>query len=368
MNKFLLTTLVGATVSSQAFAADLSDKSWDEIVAQAKEEGQVSWFVWYFQPEFREIVKAFEDEYGIKVTIPDGSLDGNINKAMAERKRKKGDIDVLAMGADKYIPVIQADLIEDISFIPNYADGVHLLQGIDTQGKGLAYWGNQTGLAYDPNSIIEADLPQSFAELDAWLKANPKKFAFNDPNGGGSGPSFVRAAVVNFNKDKTEQMTEEFNKNLANWSNTWAWFKENKDNIALTASNADSLTRLNDGEFTLVPAWEDHMASLQKQGAIDSRFKLYIPEFGMSGGGNFSSVMKNAKNPAAALVFLNWLVSADVQSQFNATFGAAPQNKKADDSQSLIPTAQRAYITNVFPTPYEAELKKQIINNIFLGQ
>lgn len=368
MNKFLLTTLVGAAISTQAFATDLSDKSWDEIVAQAKEEGQVSWFVWYFQPQFREIVKSFEDEYGITVTIPDGTLEGNVNKAMAERKRKTGDIDILATGPDKYIPVLQADLIEDISFIPNYADGVHLLQGIDSQGKGIAYWGNQTGLAYDPNSINEADLPQSFEEIDAWLKANPKKFAINDPNAGGSGPSFVRAAIRNFDGDKIAQMNDEFNKDLADWSQTWAWFKENKDNIALTASNADSLTRLNDGEFILVPAWEDHMASLQKQGAIDGRFKLYIPEFGMSGGGNYNSVMKNAKNPAAALLLTNWLASAEVQSQFNAEFGAAPQNKNADDSQSLILAAQRAYITAGFPALYEAEMKKQIINNIFLGQ
>ena len=28
-------------------ASDLSDMSWNEIVAQAKEEGNVTWYVWY---------------------------------------------------------------------------------------------------------------------------------------------------------------------------------------------------------------------------------------------------------------------------------------------------------------------------------
>lgn len=368
MKKYLLTALAGTSLCLSAASADLSGKSWDDIIAQAKEEGEVSWFVWYYQPQFREISKKFEEKYGIKVIIPEGSLDGNMNKAMAERKRKKGDIDVLALGADKYEAAFKAGLFEDLTFLPDYAHVTSKLQGVDAGGKALAYWGNQTGIAYDPLKIDEANLPQSFEALEKWIKENPKQLAINDPNGGGSGLSLIRSAVQYFDKDKADKLTADFNKDLANWSKTWQWLSDNKDNISLTASNADSLTRLNDGEFTLAAAWEDHMASLQKQGAIDKRFKLYIPEFGMSGGGNFSAVMKNAKNPAAALVFMDWLTSAETQSLFNAEFGSAPQNKNADDSQSLIPSKQRSYITNNFPAPYEAELKKQFIRNILLNQ
>ncbi|RLX69965.1 LysR family transcriptional regulator, partial [Escherichia coli] len=35
-----------------------------------------------------------------------------------------------------------------------------------------------------------------------------------------------------------------------------------------TASGADILTRLNDGELMLTPSWEDHLVGLQKTGAI----------------------------------------------------------------------------------------------------
>ncbi len=368
MKKYLLTAFSGLCLSLNAMAADLSNKTWDEIIAQAKQEGEVSWFVWYYQPQFRQIAKGFEDKYGIKVIIPEGTLEGNVNKAMAERKRKTGDIDVLALGPDKFEATFKADLFEDLTFLPDYANVTHSLQAIDGQGKALGYWGNQTGLAYDPQKINEADLPQSIEELQLWIKANPKQFAINDPNAGGSGLSFVREAVRYFDKDKVEKLNNDFDKNLANWSQSWDWFKENKENIAISASNADSLTRLNDGEFTLTAAWEDHIASLQKQGAIDKRFKLYIPQFGMSGGGNFAAVMKNAKNPAAALVFMDWLTSAETQSLFNSQFGAAPQNKNADDSQSLISAEQRAYISNSFPATYEAELKKQFIRNVILGK
>ena len=38
-----------------------------------------------------------------------------------------------------------------------------------------------------------------------------------------------------------------------------------KDALIRTASNADSLTRLNDGELVIVSAWQDHLFSLQNK-------------------------------------------------------------------------------------------------------
>ena len=104
MLRTLIATVATAAFTTGAFAgghSELLGKSWDDIVAQAKEEGQVSWFVWYFQPRYREIAKAFTEEYGIEVVIPEGTHEGNIEKFLAERKRDTGDIDVLAMGTDR---------------------------------------------------------------------------------------------------------------------------------------------------------------------------------------------------------------------------------------------------------------------------
>lgn len=79
---------------------------------------------------------------------------------------------------------------------------------------------------------------------------------------------------------------------IANWKKTWDWFSSKKDALIRTASNADSLTRLNDGELVIVSAWQDHLFSLQKQGAITDRLKFYVPKFGMPGGGNVVTVAK----------------------------------------------------------------------------
>lgn len=73
-------------VSTFASAStDLSGKSWSEIEELAKKEGKLTVSVWYLQPQFRNFVKEFENQYGIKVKVPEGTLDGNINKLIAEK-------------------------------------------------------------------------------------------------------------------------------------------------------------------------------------------------------------------------------------------------------------------------------------------
>jgi len=44
--------------------------------------------------------------------------------------------------------------------------------------------------------------------------------------------------------------------------------------VRSSASGADNLTRLNGGELMLMSAWEEHLAGLQKTGAITSRLFL----------------------------------------------------------------------------------------------
>ena len=87
------------------------------------------------------------------------------------------------------------------------------------------------------------------------------------------------------------------------WKKTWDWFSSKKDALIRTASNADSLTRLNDGELVIVSAWQDHLFSLQKQGAITDRLKFYVPKFGMPGGGNVVTVAKKCAEPSRITCF-----------------------------------------------------------------
>lgn len=320
----LLSVSLAATFAASAFATDLSQKSWQEIEAQAKQEGQVVVSIWYLQPQFRTFVKAFEDQYGIKVRIPEGTADGNINKLLAEKKLAKGKMDVVAIGADTYPTVLKSDVLTDLSQLPNFSKANHFLQGVELGHYGLGFWGNQTGFAYDPQRLNEAQLPQTWQEVEAYIQANPKKFAYADPNGGASGKAFIERALIYVGGDYDYQRNEPNDNQMASWQSTWDWFGKNKAQLTRTSSNADSLTRLNDGELDLVAAWQDHLFSLQKQGAVTPRLKFYVPKFGMPGGGNVLGVAKNSPHPAASLLFVNWITAAETQQQLNQAFGVRP--------------------------------------------
>ena len=191
----MLKTLIASTMllasTATSFAGDLSSMSWDDIVTQAKEEGKVTWYVWYLRDDFRRAVKTFEEEYGISVTIPEGTAAGNSEKMLAERDRETGDIDVLAWGTDGFQTVELAPLFSSLSILPKDDGRVVKLAGFDGGDHVVAFWGNQTGIAYDPAHVSADNLPQTPDEFATFWSENPGKFGFNYEKGG-SGPSFYQ--------------------------------------------------------------------------------------------------------------------------------------------------------------------------------
>jgi putative spermidine/putrescine transport system substrate-binding protein len=367
----MMATAVALTLflpqSALAQEGDLLSMSWDEIVAQAQEEGRVNWFVWYFQPQYREIAQAFTEQYGIEVVIPEGTHQGNFDKMLAEAGRARGDIDVLAMGAERIDLIDPAALLLGPlgEVLPNAGAMTDQLGGYDGQGFGWAFWGNQTGLAFDPNQIAPEDLPQTLDALTAWWTETPGRFGFNF-EGGGAGPSFIQSVARNLVPDVDFASGEVTPERLDALAPAWEWFLENTDGYIITASNADSLIRISTGEFAIVAAWEDHLFNLQNQGEVDRRIQFYIPEWGAPGGGNMNVIPANAPHPAAALVFMNWVSSAETQTRFNQVFGAVPMNTGADDSLALVPVEQRARSTQWVPQPFHGEITRAFIENVAL--
>jgi putative spermidine/putrescine transport system substrate-binding protein len=347
-----------------AAAKDLSNMSWDDIVTQAKAEGELTWYVWYLQDDLRRAVKSFEEEYGIKVTIPEGTAAGNAEKLMAERDREAGDIDVFAWGYNDFETVDLSASFTPLKMLPEDDGRVSNLVGIDGGDFVLAFWGNQTGIAYDPNKVSEADLPQTPEELAAFWSANPEKFGFNYEKGG-SGPSFYLNTLKNLTGvDFADGETTD--EKLAQVGEGFNFFNDNAENYVVTASNADSIIRVSDGELWMVPAWEDHLAGLQKRGEVRPEIKFYIPEMGMYGGGNGVAIPQNAPHPAAAAVFVNWLTSADTQTMFNRDFGTAPMHAEADDSHALVPNEQRKNRQPWAAQPFRKAVEESFIENVIL--
>lgn len=332
-------------LSATAQSQSLDKMDWNEIVNQAKKEKTVVWYQWYFQERFRETVKDFETKYGIEVKIPDGSHDANLQKLIMESRRKEGDIDVISLGGADVKKIKTSTLYNDLAKrLPDGAKLNYDIEGVDNHGLAPAFWGNQTGIAYNPALISEKDLPQTVEDFAKYIAKHPGKFGFNTINGG-SGPAFVQSIARNIATDLNYQTDQPTDANLKKLTTAWKWFDDKESNYVITASNVDSLNRINGGELALAPAWEDQLAGLQKAGEISKAIKFYIPKMKMPGGGNIVAIPKNAKHPAAALLFVDWLTSKETQTQLNTVYGSAPQNPEASDEFALVPVSQRVYST-----------------------
>ena len=368
MKRNLLGVLAGLGLLGSANSADLTNMSWEEIVSQAKVEGEVSWFVWYLGDKFRAAVRSFEDEYGINVTIPEsGDHNANLDKFVAQQSLEKGDIDVISFGfehAERFD--LEQVFINAKSLLPEDDGRVNSIAGVSGGSQVYGFWGNQTGIAYDPDKVSEDDLPQTPEEFEAFWAANPGKFGFNYENGG-SGPSFIqnvsRAIISDIDFDDGDTSPAK----VAKLQPTVDFFNKNYDHIVVTKSNADSLIRLSDRELWMVPTWEDFLAGQQTSGEVRSELKFYIPSMGMNGGGNGVAIPKNATNPAAALVFMNWILSAETQTYFNQNFGTAPMNAAADDSYALVPNEMRQYRQNWMKKPFATDFIQHFIDDVILA-
>jgi len=339
--------------------------NWSEVETKAKEEGEVFWFNWYLEEPLQNFAKKFEDEYGIKVTVPAGENQINLDKVVAEKDRAKGDVDVLSIGFNRVPDLAMDDLfIKLADSLPADANRTPEMAGIDGLGYAYAFWGNQSGIAYDPEFVAKDDLPQTTAEFQAFWNNNPGKFGFNFENGG-SGPSFFLNVIKNLT-DVNFDNGESTDAKIAQVMPSFEYFNNGAENYIITGGNADSIQRISDRELWMAPAWEDHLAGLMNRGEVRKGIAYYIPEMGMYGGGNGIVIPKNAPNPNAALFFANWLLSAETQTAFNTEFGTAPMHKLADDSNALVPNSQRAFRTNWAAQPFRGEVEEMFVENVIL--
>lgn len=88
---------------------------------------------------------------------------------------------------------------------------------------------------------------------------------------------------------------------------------------------------------------------------------------GMQGAGNVVTIPANARNKAAALVFVHWLTSAETQTAFNQAFGSAPQHPEAKSDAALISSGQRAFSTTRIVRPFGDDIRAQFLEQVTLN-
>jgi putative spermidine/putrescine transport system substrate-binding protein len=178
-------------------------------------------------------------------------------------------------------------------------------------GYGVAYRSSAVTLAYNSQQVKTP--PKTLNDLLAWIKANPGKFTYCQPQDGGTGDNFVALVLESVMPDKSvlnKPFSTAFTKS---WSKAWTILKGLEPYLYQHGfhpnGNIPVLNLLAKGTLTMGTAWSDQGMSYLDKGLLPSYIKLtqITPPF--PGGPSFMSVPKLAQNPAGARALINFILS-----------------------------------------------------------
>ena len=229
----------------------------------------------------------------------------------------KYDIDVAIVHQSIMPQMIQNDLLAKYGpEIATYkmmsaANGKNAL-GFNVEGYVMPMFQSQVVLAYNPDMVKNP--PNTFEELVAWIKANPKKFGYNGVKGGMSGTGFTTGWVYwksgkydQYAKGKYEQGAE----------SAWpAAIKELKTlPVTMTTGNNDTLDKLNRGEIAMGPVWVDMLISMKNENRMDPKIKMKLIAPGLPGQPMYLVITKKSPNYEMAKKFVEFITSPEQQAK-----------------------------------------------------
>ncbi len=273
---------------------------------------------------------------GVTLNLVDAG-DGPGNIAIGERAlaAMSSNADPQADYFESYDPRLPAGAIEAGLFVNMKEAGLSNYSKVNPlaidSDFSLPYRGSQVLLAYDTTKLDPANAPKTWADLIAWIKANPGQFIYNRPNKGGSGGNFVRRAIYEANgKDPAKFTTSNFGElGEAALPPAWEILKDISSSLfdggAYTSGNTQSIQLLGQSAVTMIPAWSDQALSAIAQGVLPETTGLVqLQDLALPGGFSRSVVLANGVNKDAALKLADFILTEEIQSAVLTELGGFP--------------------------------------------
>jgi len=250
---------------------------------------------------------------------------------------------------------LNATLVPNIAKVP-----VQPLEAADYYG--MPYRGSSVVIAY--NSQFIKSPPRTFDDLVAWIKANPGKFTYCDPNTGGSGMAFVTAALYKgLSPDKYGGKGYDVNDEAA-WAPGWQMLKDLQpamyNNGFHPNGNVAVLQLLGQQNIWMASVWSDMGLDFYKRGQLPQTMKFEQLTPPLIGGDSNVAVPAGSAHREGTLTLLNWLLTPDAQAMIIDEISGYP-----GIDWKYMPESVRARFKDVakpfapYPNPkYEADIKR----------
>jgi putative spermidine/putrescine transport system substrate-binding protein len=184
-----------------------------------------------------------------------------------------------------------------------------------TGGFGVPYRGSSVVIGY--NSQFVKTPPRTFDDLVAWIKANPGKFTYCDPNTGGSGQAFVAAAIYHYaSAEKFAGNAYDPNAESA-WDPAWKLLRDLQpamyNNGFHPNGNVAVLQLLGQQNIWMASVWSDMGLDFYKRGLVPKTVKFEQISPPLFGGDSTVTLPALSGHLEGALTLLNWLLTPEAQ-------------------------------------------------------
>lgn len=333
-NGFCLHLLVMiVTVATLNLAPRANAATWSEVLDRAR--GQtVNWFMWGGFPSTNAYVNGYvaprvNELYGIKLRqVPVKDISEVVSKILIEKqagKNQEGEVDLMWINGENFRTCKKTGLLYGpfADRLPNqklvdwtrpsvYSDFGEPVQGLESP------WGSaQVVMIYD--SKRTPDPPQTMADLLAWIRQNPGRFAYPAPPDF-TGSVFVRHIFYHISGDATSwqgmfdeklfdeaaNKTYKLLKDLAPY--LWRQGKTYPENPIRLAH------LLADGEVDFAISYHPAEASkMIHDGIYPDTVRTFVFKEGTISNTHFVAIPFNAAAKEGAMVVANFLISPEAQ-------------------------------------------------------
>lgn len=323
----LITICCAIAFAGQSSAQSNWKSEWEKTLAAAKKEGQVTVYIYRYEPVIQDFKKEYPD---IKVVSVTGRGNELTHRIMAERRAGKYIPDVYSGGTNSlYNTLYKGKVLDPIKpalILPEVVDPSKWYGGeqryADAEGKYIfSFLGSPSAaqLAYNTNLVN----PKEFNSY--WDVTHPKwkgKIVSLDPRDTGLGATmqffyYNREIGPEFIKKFFGTMDIQFSKNFRQMTD---WLSQGK--YAICMGCKDSMKAKAQG----LPV-EDFDTRKWKEGTS------------FSAGGGSMGLLNQAPHPNAAKVFINWFLSRRGQLALQKLGDPddPPNSRRIDIPKDMIP-------------------------------
>ncbi len=262
-----------------------ADTDWDKVIGEAKKEGRI---VLYHanvgQPYYRTFSSDFQKRYGIRVEILEARPAELRERIRSEQAAGRFAADVSLNGSSTAAVQARDGVFQPLGALPNLSQ---LRDGFIADETTVPVFTTNFGLLVNTDLVKAGDEPKNWSDL-----LDPKwrgKILADDFRFPGTGHVFFAMTYQKIGRDFQEKLA--------------------KQELRFSREPREDERRCARGEFALyLPVQTSSL--LQLDGLP---VKLVVPGEGLPYGMFLGSILKNAPNPNAARLFLNYLLSAESQ-------------------------------------------------------